>query len=354
MIPFDASGAFHPVAQGGELRRLAVRGAAATISGAALSLGVQVVSTVVLARLLAPADFGVVAMVTTISMLLMSFGTSGFSEAVIQPKDVNQFQASNLFWITCAIGFILTLGFALSGSLLARFYRNPLVTLVTVVISASIFISALSTVHIALLRRAMRFSAVAANDVIARAVNTAVAVILALKGWGYWALVAGIVAQVLFATVGACWLCRWIPNLPRRGVGTRSMLRFAANVYGRFSANYFARNFDNVLVGWRFNAGALGYYKKAYDLFALSASQLTVPLHNVALAALSRLNHDRALFKRYLTNSLGVVAFVGMAVGADLTLVGRDLVRLVLGPNWSESGRIFELFGPGIGVMLLS
>src|SRR5581483_8181848 len=106
MIPFDASGAFHPVAQGGELRRLAVRGAAATISGAALSLGVQVVSTVVLARLLAPADFGVVAMVTTISMLLMSFGTSGFSEAVIQPKDVNQFQASNLFWITCAIRII--------------------------------------------------------------------------------------------------------------------------------------------------------------------------------------------------------------------------------------------------------
>jgi PST family polysaccharide transporter len=68
---------------------------------------------------------------------------------------------------------------------------------------------------------------------------------------------------------------------------------------------------------------------------------------------LSRLNQEPALFKRYLANSLGVVAFVGMAVGADLTLVGKDLVRLVLGPKWSESGRIFELFGPGIGIMLL-
>jgi PST family polysaccharide transporter len=199
----------------------------------------------------------------------------------------------------------------------------------------------------------MRFAAVSANEVVGRAVNTAVSVLLALRGWGYWALVAGIVAQVLVMMIVAFRLCSWIPSLPRRGVGTRAMLKFAASVYGRFSANYFARNFDNFLIGWQFNAEALGLYKKAYDLFALTAGQVTGPLHNVALAALSRLNQDPARFKRYLANSLGIVAFVGMAVGADLTLVGKDLVRLVLGPRWAESGRIFELFGPGIGVMLL-
>ena len=74
----------------------------------------------------------------------------------------------------------------------------------------------------------------------------------------------------------------------------------------------------------------------------------------MALSALSRLNEDPARFKRYFANALGIIAFVGMAVGADLTLVGKDVVRLVLGPKWSESGRIFELFGPGIGIMLLS
>jgi len=353
MIPFDASGAFYPVAEGCEVRRLAIRGAAATVSSAALSLAAQVISTAILARLLTPADFGVVAMVTTFGMLLMSFGTSGFSEAVIQPEKMNRFQASNLFWITCAIGLILTIGFAASGSLLARFYRNPLVAFVADAMSVAIFISGASTVHTALLKRAMRFAAVSANEVVARAVNTAVSLLLALRGWGYWALVAGIVAQVLVMTIGAFWLCRWIPSLPRKGVGTRAMLKFAASVYGRFCGNYFARNFDNFLVGWQFNAAALGYYKKAYDLFALTATQLTAPLNSVALAALSRLNQDPARFKRYLANSLGVVAFVGMAVGADLTLVGKDLVRLVLGPKWSESGRIFQLFGPGIGIMLL-
>jgi PST family polysaccharide transporter len=353
MIPFDASGAFCRLADDSELRRLAVRGAAATVFAQALALAAQLVSTVILARLLTPADFGVVAMVTTFSLLLMSVGTSGFSEAVIQRDEMDRFLASNLFWITCAIGLILTIGFAGAGSLLARFYRNSLLVHVAVAMSVAIFIAAAPSIHLALLRRAMRFSAVSVNDVVGRAINTAVAVLLALRGWGYWALVAGIVAQGLSTTIGAWWLCRWIPSLPRRGVGTRAMIRFAANVYGRFSASYFARNFDNLLIGWRFNATALGFYKKAYDLFALSASQLTAPLHNVALAALSRLNADPDRFKRYLANSLGIVAFIGMAVGADLTLVGRNVVRLVLGPKWSESGRIFELFGPGIGVMLL-
>jgi PST family polysaccharide transporter len=353
MVPFDANGVFHPVAEGRELRRLAVKGAAATVSAAALAFGAQAVSTVILARLLTPADFGVVTMVTTFSMLLMSFGINGFEEAVIQRLNIDRHQASNLFWINCGVGFLLMIGFAAAGSLLAHFYRNPLVTGVAIAVSPAMFLAATSVVHIALLKRAMRFAAVSTNDVVGRAVNTAVAVLLALRGWGYFALVAGIVAQVFSVAVGAWFLCRWIPSLPRRGAGTRAMLKFAANVNGGYVANYFTRNFDNLLIGWKFNATALGFYKKAYDLFALTASQLTGPLHNVALSALSRVQDDPARFRRYLTNSLGIIAFVGMAVGADLTLVGRDLVRLILGPKWSESGRIFQMLAPGIGMMLL-
>jgi polysaccharide transporter, PST family len=353
MIPFDATGAFQPVAQGRELRRLAVKGAGAMVSAAALAFSAQAVSTVLLARLLTPADFGVVTMVTTFSMLLMSFGINGFEEAVIQRVDINRLHASNLFWINCGVGFVLMIGFAAAGSLLAHLYRNPLVTGVAIAVSPAMFLASTSVVHVALLKRAMRFTATSTNDVVGRVVNTAVAVLLALRGWGYFALVAGIVAQVLSVAVGAWCLCRWIPGRPRRGVGTRAMLKFAANVNGGYIANYFTRNFDNLLVGWKFNAGALGFYKKAYDLFALTASQLTAPLHNVALAALSRTQDDPARLKRYLLNSLGIIAFIGMAVGADLTLVGRDLVRLVLGPKWAESGRIFEMLAPGIGMMLL-
>ena len=353
MIPFDSTGAFCPSTGGGELRRLAVRGAATTISASLVAGSAQVVSTVILARLLTPADFGVVAMVTTFSFILVSVGVTGFTEAVLQLEEMDRYTASNLFWVNSGAGLVLAIAFAAAGSVLARFYRNPLVENVTIGLSLSIFIGGTSVIHLALLKRAMHFSVTASNDVAGRVANTAVAVLLALRGWGYWALVAGMVAQQVSLTIGAWWLCRWIPSPPRRTGKTAATIRFAAKVYAQFGLRYSTQNLDNLLVGWRFNAVALGFYKRAYDLFALTASQLTGPLCDVALASLSRLNQDAARFRRYLVTSLGIIGFVGMAVSADLTLVGKDMVRLVLGPRWSESGRIFQLLGPGIGAMLL-
>jgi O-antigen/teichoic acid export membrane protein len=313
----------------------------------------QVISTVILARLLTPADFGVVAMVTTFSLLLVSFGLNGFTEAVIQSDEIDHYTASNLFWLNVGVAAALAVAFAATGSLLGRFYHNPLVPKVAVCMSVGIVISGASVIHLALLKRAMRFVAVSGNDFIGRAVNTAVAIVFALRGWGYWALVFGILAQQLSSAIGAWYLCRWIPGLPRKTGKTGALVRFAAKVFGQFTFGYSTSNIDNLLVGWRFNAMVLGSYKKAFDLFALTASQLTSPLNSVALSALSRLNGDHVRFRRYLASSLGMIAFIGMAMSADLTLVGRDVVRLVLGTKWSESGRIFEIFGPGIGAMLL-
>jgi PST family polysaccharide transporter len=116
--------------------------------------------------------------------------------------------------------------------------------------------------------------------------------------------------------------------------------------------NYFTRNLDNLLVGWRFGSQPLGFYKKAYDLFALPAGQLSA-LTGVAVSTLSRLAGDPARHERYFLSALSTLAFVGMGLGAGLTLVGRDLVLLLLGSQWEESGRIFTFFGPGIGIILL-
>jgi PST family polysaccharide transporter len=353
MKPFDESGAFHPATVGDSLRRVAVRSAGVTVLSGGLALAVQVIATVVLARLLSPGDFGLVTMVTTFSLLLINFGLNGFTEAVIQREEINRFLISNLFYINVGGGLLLTIGFASAGSLLARFFGDPRLARVTVAMSLTIFITTLSVQHLALLKRAMRFPLVSANDIFARAISVSVSILLGWAGWGYWALVGGAVAQSLSICVGAWSFCRWIPSFPRRVTGTASMVRFAMNTYGRFIANYSTWNLDNLLIGWRFGSVPLGFYKKAYDLFALSVSQLTAPLTSVAVSALSRLNRDSMQYKRYLLSSLGVIAFVGMGLGADLTLVGKDVIRLLLGPKWEESGRIFTFFGPGIGVMLL-
>ena len=148
-------------------------------------------------------------------------------------------------------------------------------------------------------------------------------------------------------------MCRWMPGRPRYAAGTGAMLKFAMYTYGRFSVNYLARNTDNLLVGWRFGAPALGFYKKAYDLFSLSATQLVASTSVVAVSALSRVREDGAQYRRYLLGAMAVMAFLGMGIAGDLTLVGKDLIRVLLGPGWESAGQIFTFFAPGIGIMIL-
>jgi PST family polysaccharide transporter len=353
--PFGADGTFVPPVpdSGGELRRLAVRGAGATLFAGGVTLAIQVIATMVLARLLTPTDFGLVAMVTTFSLLLVNFGFNGLTEAIVQSEKIDHVLASTLFWINLAAGILLTLGFAATGSLIARFYHNPNVRGVTVGISLTILATSISVVHLALLKRAMQFSHVSLNDICARVVAVAISVILGLAGFGYWALVAGAVAVPLSTTIGAIIMCPWMPGIPRRVAGTGSMLQFAIHTYGNFLVNYFSRNTDNLLVGWRFDAQSLGYYKKAYDLFALSASQFVSSLTVVVVATLSRIKPTSGQYRRYLLAAMTVMAFVSMGLAADLTLVGKDLIRLLLGAKWEPAGRIFTYFGPGIGIMIL-
>ena len=119
MKPFDADGSFRPGVDRGETRQLAVRGAGFTLLSGGLGFGVQMISTVVLARLLTPSDFGLVAMVTTFNLLLTNFGMNGFTEAIQQREEINRSLVSNLFWINLGVGGLLTVGFAASGSLMA-------------------------------------------------------------------------------------------------------------------------------------------------------------------------------------------------------------------------------------------
>jgi O-antigen/teichoic acid export membrane protein len=351
--PFQADGTFHPIATGKGLRRTAIRGAGAAIAGSAGNFAVQIGSVVILARLLTPADFGIVTMVTTFSLLLRGFGLNGFTELIMQREELTESLASNLFWMNLGIGTILTLAFASSSSLLALFYHHSAVVQVTRGMSLTIGIGCLGNIHMGLLQRAMHFRATAIINFTGLVLYAIVCIVLATAGWHYWALVWGSVAQNAFLAAAACLVCRWKPGRPSRVSGTASGLKFAMNVYSHFAFGYLTHNTDNLLVGWRFGALAVGFYKKAYDLFVLPQTQILAPLSAVAVSTLSRVRQDREQFQRYFLRTISLLAFLGMGVGTDFSLVGVDLFRFLLGPGWEEAGRIFTFFGPGIGVMLL-
>lgn len=292
-------------------------------------------------------------MVTTFSLLLRSFGLAGITEFIMQSEEFTKSLASNLFWINVSIGTALTVGFAASAPLLALFYHNPAVVQVTRGISLTILIGCLGYVHTGLLQRAMHFRTTAIINFVGLVLYVIVCIVFAAAGWHYWALVVGTVVHAIVLSVGAWLLCQWVPSRPCRASGTGTGFKFAMHVYSRFAFGYMTRNTDNLLVGWRFGDRALGFYKKAYDLFVLPESQLLSPLSAVAVSTLSRVNRDREQFQRYFLRMISVLALLGMGIGADLALVGSDIIRFLFGPGWEEAGRIFALFGPGIGVMLL-
>ncbi|HWZ81702.1 MAG TPA: lipopolysaccharide biosynthesis protein [Terriglobales bacterium] len=353
MRPFTDTGSFHLDTDHDKLPQVALRSAGLTVVSQGVILAVQMFATFTLARLLTPHDFGLVTIVTTFTGLLGSFGLNGITEAVLQREKINRFLASNLFWINLAQGLVLTLVLAASGSLIAHWFREPLVAQAVFAMAPTILVSSTSVLHLALLKRAMRFSAISINDICARVLSVFVSIVLGLLGWGYWALVVGVIAQAVSTSIGAWAMCQWIPSFPRRAKGTAAMVRFSLSVYGHFITSYGARNVDNVLVGLRFGTISLGFYKKAYDLFVLPTNQLLSPMSAVVIGMLSRLSREQQQYKRHFLTGLSVLSFVAMAVSADLTLVGKDVIRVVLGPNWEATGGIFTLFGPAIGVMLL-
>ena len=353
MKPFDQAGHFQGHCETVQLSKTAIRNSGITITAQAVIFVIQMSGTLVLARILNPSDFGVITMVTTFSLLLSSFGLAGFTEAVIQAEEINHALASTLFWINLGGGCAVAVAFAEAGPLLARFYAEPRIRGVCIGISLAIFFSVAPILHLALLKRSNRFSALAVNDIAGRCAYVVTALVCALCGWHYWALVAAAVVQPMVLCIGAIILCPWIPCRPQKGVGAGKLIRYARDVYGRFSLNYCTGNTDNLLVGWRFGASTLGYYKKAFDIFVLPSYQLMTPVLAVVVGTLSRKSKDHQEFKRYFIKGLGVVALLGMGISADLTLVGRDLVRLILGAKWTESGYIFTFFAPGIGLMLI-
>jgi len=336
-----------------DLRKRAVRGAGFTVVSQASTFLMHIISTVVLARLLTPDDFGLVAMAVTFSLLLQNFGLNGFTEAIMQKEELDQRLVSTFFWINIAISLGLTLAFIAAAPALCWLYHEPRLKAISIGVALSIIFTGVGNIHAALLKRKMEFKATSAIFFAARTAGFLLAIALAWMGWGYWALVINTVAQPFVYAVCSWVFCSWRPGMPARNTGVRSMVVYAFHVYGNFVLNYSSRNADNFLVGRYIGALSLGYYKKAYDIFALPVNQLTAPLTDVALSTLSRLTGEPDRYRRYYLDAVSILAFIGMAMSLLLTLNAHDLILLILGPQWKKSADIFLFFGPGVGIMLV-
>jgi len=326
-----------------DLKERSVRGGAVTMTAQVIKFLLHTGSVVVLARLLTPQDYGLVAMVTAITGFVTLFKDMGLSTATIQKAEINHSQVSTLFWINVAVSFVLALILAIVAPIISWFYREPKLTGITLVLAGTFIFSGLTVQHQALLRRQMRFTALAAIEIGSMGIGIITGIVMAWYGAGYWALV-GLSAATALSNVALVWVfCGWHPGLPVRRAGIRSMIAFGGHITGFHIVNYFARNFDNILLGRFWGADVLGLYSRAYNIMMLPLSQVRDPLYAVAIPALSHIQKDPARYKKYYIKLVTLLAFITMPLVVFLFVCADEVISLLLGSKWSGAANIFKI-----------
>jgi O-antigen/teichoic acid export membrane protein len=335
------------------LREKAVRAAGATLYAQPLMLVFSTLGTIVLSRLLVPDDFGTVTMVTSFSLLLQNFGSSGFTEAIIQSDKLNHHQVSTLFWLQISSSLVLTILLILSAPLLAYFYKSPNIAAVTVMLSLTILASGFATIHLALMQRKLQSYKIMFSQMISTVVSLSIAIAMAVNNCHHWSVVTRRVLEIVVLALCAWIFCSWRPGLPRRKAGAISLYRTGVRVYANFIFNYLSRNLDKILLGKIFGPTEVGTYDRAYYLSSMLPNQLTHPLANVGIATLSRLQNDIGKFKTAFSKTISLMALVGMFCSAILFVIGNDLVVFLLGKEWVKTGDVFIAFAPSIGPIII-
>ena len=321
----------------------AARGGAIAFGGQISRLFLQLVGTAVMSRLLAPADFGLIAMAATVTGFVGLFTDMGLSVATIQRSEVSQSLVSTLFFVNIGVGLILMVAAAIAAPLAALLYDDPRVTMLVIGMAVSIPLSAAVAQHNALLARSMRWLPLQIIALTSQAIGLAVAILLAWKtDAGVWALVAHMVVAGVVTLVLTFIVCDWRPSRVDNWRDARAELGFGANVTGFSLLNFFHRQFDNILIGWRWGAVELGFYARAYNLLTLPIGLINGSLSSSAIPILARCKDDPARWNAAYLRLATVTAFLGCGLCAILFAIATPLVDIVLGPGWGEVSIVFR------------
>lgn len=325
------------------LAQKSVRGGITTLTSQGVQFVLRIASTAILARLLTPADYGLVGMVTVVVNFAAMFKDAGLSMATVQQERISHEQISTLFWINVLISAGLGLCVLAGAPLVAWFYGKPELTAVTAALSVSFILSGLTIQHQALQRRHMRFGTLAAIQIASQVVTLVVTIILALLGWRYWALVGGTLANALVGSLLTFALCPWIPGWMQRGTGVREMLKFGGHLTGFNLINYFSRNADNILIGRFIGADALGLYARAYQIFMMPISQIRGPMNQVAMPMLSSLRSEPKRYRKYYQRLLDIMSSLTMPLTIYCAIEADFVISILLGPQWLGAVPVFRI-----------
>lgn len=307
------------------------------ISGTAGRMVIQVLNLVVLARLLAPAEFGVYAMAMTVVGFASLFRDLGLSTAAVQADTLSSQVRSNLWWINTLIGGFLAVVTAAVAPLAARFYGQPDVAVMLWLMAPTLLLAGATAQYTATLMRSMRFGVIAAAETTGAILGLILAVTLAASGAGIWALAVPQVAAGVLVLAVAARAAGWAPGLPHRGHGTRRLFRFGASVFAAQTLTYVHKNADAVLLGRLHGADVTGLYNRATQMTRMPISMLAGPFSQVALASMAPHQNDAAELLRLARKGQVLLALPILTTAGFLIAAADPIVTLALGPGWDAA-----------------
>lgn len=305
--------------------------------------GVQIIVTIVLARLLTPSDFGLIAMLLVFINLGTLLADAGFGAALIQRPSINSNDETTVFWFSAVTGIVAALVLWFSAAAIATFYHQPSLVDLTRALVWVLPLGALGAVPDALLTKQLNFKARARAQVVASLLSGALAVGLAWRGFGVWSLVAQALAAAGFRSLMLWIFSRWRPH------GRFSRESFH-NLFGFGSFMLLAGLLDTVsvrlqslMIGRLFNAGTLGYYTLAQSASGMPTNLIGAVLGRVGLPVFSELAHDKGRLRDALSRALNVSLFMFVPCMIGIAVAAGPLIDLVYGARWASAAPMLSL-----------
>lgn len=330
-------------------KSLGMRGAALFQFGSKyVSMGAQVVITAVLARLIAPADFGLVAIVSVFTALFSLFSDMGIGNAIVQYQDLNEEDYGALFGFSLVVAISLTVGFCAISPLIAMFYSDSRLVRLCCAASSTLFFSTLNMVPEGLMLKGRRFDLIGIRLIIATIISGTAAIAMALMGWGAIALVLQTAMSSLVVLV-------WnLVSRPIRHISLhfRSPLRkissYSAYQFGFTLINYFSRNLDNMLVGRFLGNDQLGYYDKAYKLTTYPMSAFSSVIGSVVQPYMAEHQDEPDVIYDYFLKIYKLISLVGVMVATVCFCASEEIVEVLYGPGWEPSIPVFAVLSVSV------
>jgi len=328
------------------VRRLdtaAVRGAFWLASDQFGSRVVHLVSTLVLARLLFPTDFGLMAMAAASTAFFRVFANLGLGAAIIQRRDVDDEYLSTAYWANLAAGILLFIAIAGLGELLGTFLKEPRVGALVLVLSLRFVIAAGSATQMAMISRRMDFRALSLRSILATTVGGLFGIALAYRGLGVWSLVGQELGRSIAGTILLYRATGWRPKRVFSWPKFLDLWSFGGPLLITRFLGYLVRNTDNLLVGRYLGAAALGFYAFGFTVFAAPLNDIGAIVQRVMFSTLSRLHGDEDRFKRGFLMASCYVSMIMMPMMTGLALVGPLLVGVMFGSKWVPAAPVISI-----------